>query len=77
MIDLLEQAAPKAKTLERNFLLSPTPAQQKAKKDDRSIQTTTLHLFEYTLKNIVSKNWDILGKRHTTSPLYEWYTHAS
>ena len=41
------------------------------KKDDRSIIVTTFHPEDDTLFQITSKNWDILGKSHTTSPLHE------
>ena len=66
-IDLLEEAALKARRLDRKTLLYPVKVESKL---DRSILTTTFHPHHDTLKKLVSKNWSILGKSHTTLPLF-------
>ena len=74
-IDLLKQAALKARRLDRNLLLHPFPRQDKQKLD-RSILTTTFHPFDSSLKDLVNKNWDLLGKSHTTLQIHnrnQWW----
>ena len=68
-IDLLQEAALKARRANRQDLLTPNTLTQKSK-TDRSILVTTFHPEDNSLRNIVSKNWDILGKNHSTLPVY-------
>ena len=66
-IDLLEESALKARRLDRKTLLYPVKVESKL---DRSILTTSFHPHHDTLKNLVSSNWSILGKSHTTLSLF-------
>ena len=70
-IDLLQEAAFKARRLDRDNLLSQQTTKPSNDKDERTIFTTTFHPSDRSVIDIVYKNWSILGKSHTTNTLYE------
>ena len=68
-LELLEYAAIKARRSDRHTLLHPPI--KNTSDVDRSVLVTTFHPHDNTLRNIVTKNWDILGKSHSTLPTFE------
>jgi hypothetical protein len=67
-LSLLEEAAIKARRLERQVLLHPLP---KPEKTQPNILVTTYHPHDSCLTTIVKENWDILGKSTKTTFLHE------
>ena len=68
-IDLLEDAALRARRLDRTKLLDSST--KRTKDDQNTILTTTFNPHSDPLREIVSNNWDLLGKSHTTLPLHQ------
>ena len=67
-LDFNQEAAIKARRLDRKALLNPPP--KESKPNDSLILTTTFHPKIDCLRHIIKNNWDILGKTNTTLPLY-------
>ena len=63
---LIEEAAIKARRLDRNELLSP-PTPTISNDEDPMVLITTYHPRDETVKSIVTENWDIMGKSTLTS----------
>ena len=72
-LDIIEEAALKARRLNRKDLLYPPPKPLSSSRDnlDRTILTTMYHPQHDILRDITSKNWDLLGKSHTTLNLHQ------
>ena len=68
-LDLLRTSALKARRTDRHSLLHTTKTNPTD--NDRSVLITTFHPHDNTVRGIVQKNWDILGKSHSTLPIYE------
>ena len=69
---LLEEAMSLARSKDRRELLYPTVQPHSSEQDkDKVFLITTFHPVDHTLKNIVFKNWDLLGKSPTTCALHE------
>ena len=68
-LDLLQEAAIKARRLDREALLNPPPKESDS--EDSLILTTTFHPHTDCLRNIVKHNWDVLGKANTTLTLHQ------
>jgi hypothetical protein len=62
---IIEEAAIKARRLDRHSLLYPSASSKK--RNDSIVLTTTFHPHDNTVKNTVDKNWDLLGKSSQTS----------
>ena len=67
---LIEEAVIKARRLNREELLNP-PKQAETTPADNIILTTTYQPQDNTLKEIVSNNWDLLGKSPNTQKLHK------
>jgi hypothetical protein len=68
-INLLEEAAIKARRLDRQKLLYPTPKDKNTTK--KNILVTTYHPTDRSLQDVVQKNWDLLGKSTATAFIHE------
>jgi hypothetical protein len=68
---LLERAVLKARRLDRQSILKPKDKTENKDKLERPVLVTTYHPHDNTLKNIVGKNWDLLGKSTTTTFLHQ------
>jgi hypothetical protein len=64
---IIEEAAIKARRLNRNNLLYPPPKSSDTNKKETVILTTTFHPFDNSVKNTVVNNWDLLGKSSQTA----------
>ena len=65
-LTLLQDAALKAREQDRHSLLNPTPAPQKPENKDSIFLITTYHPHDNSLREIVYKNWPMLGRSPTT-----------
>ena len=71
-LSLIEEAAIKARRLDRDLLLTPqTGPQPTCDPDNNIIMVNTYHPHDNSLKDIVKHNWGILGKSHKTNFLYK------
>jgi hypothetical protein len=71
-VDLLLEAAFKARALDRNELLSITHTKDTKNLDSDSVfLISTYHPHEQSMKDMIHKNWDFLGKSQTTDFLYK------
>ena len=68
---LLEEAATLARQKDRSRLLESTREVQVNDQKDKVFLITTFHPTDQALRQIVLKNWDLLGKSPTTSFLHE------
>ena len=68
-IDLLEEAAIKARRKDRDSLRHCRDKTD-INNSDRSFLVTTYHPEDFNFKEIITKNWGTLGKRHTTLPIF-------
>ena len=68
---LLEKAAITARRLNRIDLLSKKQTPTEKTESDKIVMVTRFHPDHDTLRNLVTKNWDFLGKTTTTHHLYE------
>ena len=67
---IIEEAVIKARRLDRDELINP-PTQDHNNPVDNIILTTTYQPQDNTLKEIVTNNWDLLGKSPNTQKLHE------
>jgi len=68
---LLENAALKARRIERTTLLATKIITTEDPVKDNIVMVTRFHPDHDTLRELVLKNWDFLGKTTTTHHLYE------
>jgi hypothetical protein len=69
---LLEEAVALARSKKRGELIHPVKkAPSSVEEQDKVFLITTYHPVDQTLKGIVFKNWDLLGKSPTTSTLHQ------
>ena len=68
---LLENAALKARRIERSTLLTPKITTTEDPVKNNIVMVTRFHPDHDTLRDLVLKNWDFLGKTTTTHHLYE------
>jgi len=69
-LNLLEDAAIKARRLDRNILLAPKP-NDTTKKLEEVILVTTYDPSQDILRNITKENWDYLGKSPITTFIHQ------
>ena len=69
-LDLLKEAAIKARCLDRNDLLS-THHNHTKDDGDKVFLITTYHPHDNSLKDVVYKNWDMLGRSVTTDFIHK------
>jgi len=68
------EAAPLTRNLDRETLLDDTLREQRALEnwnEDAVFLITTFHPSDQTVRDIVHKNWDILGQNDETNFLYK------
>jgi hypothetical protein len=71
-LHLIEQAAIKARRLNRESLLAPTAIQNlSTEEDDKIVLVTTYNPYDNTVKQLANQNWDLLGKSTNTTFLHE------
>ena len=68
---IIEEAVLKTRRLDRNELLNAEPSQKPKQDTDNMILTTTYHPQDNTLREIVSRHWDFLGKSTNTQKLHK------
>ena len=70
-MELIFEAAMLARGLDRDELLSKVKDPNKESDKDNVFLTTTFHPSDHSLREIVHKNWDILGQSVQTENLYQ------
>jgi hypothetical protein len=70
-LHLVEEAALKVRRIDRQSLLHPPNRAQNPKDDDKLVLVTTYNPDDNTLRDLVTKNWNLLGKSTNTSFLHE------
>jgi len=72
---IIEKAIIDVRRKSRENLLNPTPITQENKRDQDNLFLVTTHIPQGNpLKPIIQKTWKVLGRTHTTEPLYKLKT---
>jgi hypothetical protein len=71
LMKLLEEAHTLARSKDRSSLLTQNKLRQNIDKENKVFLITTFHPTDNSLRKIVFKNWDLLGKSPTTSFLHD------
>ena len=72
--ELIVEAAHRARDMDRNEILDDTLREQRALEntsEDAIFLITTFHPSGHTVREIVQRNWDILGQYDETNSLYK------